>query len=413
MTTLSGVWLPIVAPFHDDAVDFASYERLLDHSLGLGVSGIFPLGTTGESPTLDDDETEAIVARTLAVVAGRVPVFVGIGGNATEKTLKLLKRLDRHDFPGIVLVCPYYNRPTQDGLREHFARIAAAIDRQVVIYNIPYRTGVNLVNDTLLELAERPNIVGVKDSCGSLVQSLDLLRRRSAGFSVMTGEDNLYYTMLAHGADGGILASAHLETGAFVGIHRLMAGNDHRAARRVWSRVEALVPMLFREANPMPVKYCLWRQGLLRSPYCRPIAAARFNRMPTAQRSSTKAHSAAIRLTTSSTGKISGVPLPWNVLCPRVTNSGLNDYRSCTSSFCRDTRHRYLARRQPHAQALRREGARRKYQERRRARVRRRSQWRSSLVWRRITAAVVELANKVPRCLTFGVSSFKASWRRR
>jgi 4-hydroxy-tetrahydrodipicolinate synthase len=266
MTILSGVWLPIVTPFHDGAVDFASYERQLEHYLGLGAGGIFPLGTTGESPTLDDDEIELIVARTLAVVAGRVPVFVGIGGNATEKTLKLLKRLDRYDFPGIVSVCPYYNRPTQDGLREHFARIATATDRQVVIYNIPYRTGVNLANDTLLELAERPNIVGVKDSCGSLAQSLDLLRRRPAGFSVMTGEDNLYYTMLAHGADGGILASAHLETGTFVGIHRLMAGNDHRAARRLWSRVEALVPLLFREANPMPVKYCLWRQSLLRSP---------------------------------------------------------------------------------------------------------------------------------------------------
>jgi 4-hydroxy-tetrahydrodipicolinate synthase len=192
MSTLSGVWLPIVTPFQDGVVDFASYERLLDHYIGLGVSGIFPLGTTGESPTLDDEEIEAIVARTLAVVGGRVPIFVGIGGNATTRILKLLKRLDRYDFPGIVSVCPYYNRPTQDGLREHFARIAAATDRQIVIYNIPYRTGVNLGNDTLLELAERRNIVGVKDSCGSLVQSLDLLRRRPTGFSVMTGEDKFY-----------------------------------------------------------------------------------------------------------------------------------------------------------------------------------------------------------------------------
>jgi 4-hydroxy-tetrahydrodipicolinate synthase len=263
------VWLPIVTPFHDDAVDFASYERLLEHYLALGVSGIFPLGTTGESPTLDDDESEAIVARTLAAVAGRALVFIGIGGNATEKTVKSLKRLDRYDFPGIVSVCPYYNRPTQDGLREHFTRIAAATDRQIVVYNIPYRTGVNLSNDTLLELAARPNIVGVKDSCGSLAQSLDLLRRRPAGFSVMTGEDNLYYTMLAHGADGGILASAHLETAAFIEVYQRMTGNDHQGARRIWSRIEGLVPLLFREANPMPVKYCLWRQGLLRSPECR------------------------------------------------------------------------------------------------------------------------------------------------
>lgn len=190
MATLSGVWLPIVTPFHDGAVDFVSYEKLIDHYVAAGIDGIFPLGTTGESPTLDDDECDAIVERTLAVVAERVPVFVGIGANSTAKTLKILRRLDRYDFAGIVSVCPYYNRPSQDGMREHFRQIAAATDRQIVIYNIPYRTGVNLANETLLELAERPNIVGVKDSSGNLAQSLELLRRRPLGFSVMTGEDN-------------------------------------------------------------------------------------------------------------------------------------------------------------------------------------------------------------------------------
>jgi len=269
MTTLSGVWLPIVTPFHDGAIDFASYEQLIEHYVGLGISGIFPLGTTGESPTLDDDESEAIVDCTISAVAGRVPIFVGIGSNSTAKTMKQLKRLEHYDFAGIVSVCPYYNRPGQDGLREHFARIAEATDRPVAIYNIPYRTAVNLTNDTLLELAELPNIVGVKDSCGVLSQSLDLLRRRPDGFAVVTGEDNYYYTMLAHGGDGGILASAHLETRSFIAIHERMLANDHRGAHRLWSKLEALVPLLFREANPMPIKYCLWRQGLLRSPECR------------------------------------------------------------------------------------------------------------------------------------------------
>ena len=130
MAQLSGVWLPIVTPFHDGAVDFASYERLIEHYIGLGIGGIFLLGTTGESPTLDDDESAAIVESTLAAVAGRVPVFVGVGGNATAKVLKLIQRLDHFDFPGIVSVCPYYNRPGRDGLREHFFRIAAATERQ-------------------------------------------------------------------------------------------------------------------------------------------------------------------------------------------------------------------------------------------------------------------------------------------
>ena len=266
---ISGVWLPIVTPFVDGAVDFAGYERLLEHYLGKGVSGVFPLGTTGESPTIDDDEMEALVERTVGVVAGRVPVFVGVGGNATRKVLATLKRLERHRFEGIVSVCPYYNRPSQDGMREHFTRIAEATDRQILVYNIPYRTSVNLANDTLLRLAELPNVVGVKDSSGNLAQSLDLLRQRPEGFAVMTGDDALFYTMLAHGGDGGILASCHVATEGFVGVHARMAANDHHAARAIWSRLEAVVPLLFKEANPMPIKHCVWRLGLITSPECR------------------------------------------------------------------------------------------------------------------------------------------------
>jgi len=269
MSQISGVWLPVITPFVDGEVDFASYERLLEHALGKGVTGIFPLGTTGESPTIEDDEMEAIVERTVSVVAGRVPVFVGVGGNATRKVVKSLKRLERYAFAGIVSVCPYYNRPSQEGMREHFTRIAEATDREIVIYNIPYRTGVNLANDTLLELAELPNIVGVKDSSGNLAQSIELLRRRPKGFAVMTGEDPYFYTMLAHGADGGILASAHLKTELFVAVYERMLANDHRGARALWSGLETLVPLLFKEANPMPIKHCLWRRGLIRSAECR------------------------------------------------------------------------------------------------------------------------------------------------
>jgi 4-hydroxy-tetrahydrodipicolinate synthase len=122
------------------------------------------------------------------------------------------------------------------------------------------------LHDTLLRLAELPNIVGVKDSSGDLAPSLDLLRRRPQGFAVMTGEDAYLYTLLAHGAAGGILASAHLETER---VYARMAANDHRGARAAWSRLEPLVPLLFKEANPMPIKHCLWRRGLIQSPECR------------------------------------------------------------------------------------------------------------------------------------------------
>jgi 4-hydroxy-tetrahydrodipicolinate synthase len=266
---ISGIWLPIITPFVDGAVDLASYERMLVHYLDKGVTGIFPLGTTGESPTIDDDEMDAIVDRTVSVVAGRVPVFVGVGGNATAKVIKTLKRLERYAFPGIVSVCPYYNRPSQDGMREHFTRIAEATDRQILIYNIPYRTSINLANETLLRLAELPNIVGVKDSSGSVAQSLDLLRLRPKGFAVLTGDDASLYTMLAHGGDGGILASSHVHTELFPAVYERMMANDHQGARAIWARLETLVPLLFKEANPMPIKHCVWRQGLIASPECR------------------------------------------------------------------------------------------------------------------------------------------------
>src|SRR6266536_180321 len=269
MTEISGIWLPVITPFVDGAVDYAGYERLLEHYLGRGVTGIFPLGTTGESPTLDEDEMEALVEHTVRVVAGRVPVFVGVGGNATARVVKALKRLERYPFPGIVSVCPYYNRPSQDGMREHFTRIAEATDRPILIYNIPYRTGVNLTNETLLALAELPNIVGVKDSSGIIAQSLELLRLRPKGFSVLTGEDAYFYTMLAHGADGGILASSHVETGRYLAVYQRIVANDHHGAHAVWHGLETLVPLLFKEPNPMPIKHCLWRQGLIQSPECR------------------------------------------------------------------------------------------------------------------------------------------------
>jgi 4-hydroxy-tetrahydrodipicolinate synthase len=241
----------------------------MDHYIAKGVDGLFPLGTTGESPALDEAEIDEIVDRTVARVAGRVPVFVGVGGNATHKVEKALRRLERFAFEGIVSVCPYYNRPGQDGLITHFRRIAAATDRDVLIYNIPYRTAVNLANDSLLELAEVANIVGVKDSSGILAQSLELLARKPADFSVLTGEDALFFTMMANGAHGGILAASHLLTERFVEVGKRFARNDLAGARAAWAPLASIVPLLFAEANPMPIKYLLWRQGLIASPECR------------------------------------------------------------------------------------------------------------------------------------------------
>ncbi|KAF0105931.1 MAG: dihydrodipicolinate synthase [Rhodospirillaceae bacterium] len=268
-TKISGLWLPLITPFKDGAVDFASYDGLVNHYIAKGVDGLLPLGTTGESPALDDDEIAAVIERTLAIADGRVPVFAGVGGNATAKVEKELKRLRHLPIAGILSVCPYYNRPSQDGLIAHFRRVAAATDRDVMIYNIPYRTAVNLSNDSLLELADVPNIVGVKDSSGSIEQSLELLRRKPADFAVLTGEDALFFTMRANGAEGGILAASHLLTEGFVEVERSFRTDDLPGARNAWAPLAGFVPMLFAEANPMPIKHLLWRQGLITSPECR------------------------------------------------------------------------------------------------------------------------------------------------
>jgi 4-hydroxy-tetrahydrodipicolinate synthase len=160
-------------------------------------------------------------------------------------------------------------------MRRHFERIADSTDRRIIIYNIPYRTGVNLSNDAVLALAKIPNIVGIKDCCASFAQSVDLLRRRPDGFGVLTGEDAQFYTMLALGGDGGILASAHYRPRTFVEVFKLTAANDHQGARACWSSIEPAVRVFFREPNPMPIKHWLWRRGLIESPECRlPLTGA-------------------------------------------------------------------------------------------------------------------------------------------
>lgn len=269
MTALTGIWAPPITPMKDGRIDLPSYRRVIEHLLDKGVAGFIPLGTTGEAPTLDDDEIDAVVEQTVSTVAGRAPIFVGVGGNATHKVIKTIKRLERYDISGILSVCPYYNRPTQDGLWQHFKAITEATERRILVYNIPYRTSVNLENDTLLRLAKLPNIVGVKDSCGNMAQSLNLLANRPKGFSILTGEDHLLLPMLGSGADGGILAACHVATEQFVAIAGLCAANDQRGALERWAPLARLIPSLFREANPMPIKYCLWRQGLIASPECR------------------------------------------------------------------------------------------------------------------------------------------------
>lgn len=268
--SLNGVFLPLITPFLGDAVDLESYDSLIHHLVDAGAAGLIPLGTTGESPTVTPEERDQIVEATIESAAGRVPIYVGVGGNATRAVVASVQHLDRYDVDGYLVVCPYYNRPPQDGLLAHFKEVAASTDRSIIVYNIPYRTGVNLENETLLSLAEEcPNVVGVKDSSGSLAQTTDLIARAPKDFTILTGEDHFFFTVLANGAAGGILASAHLATETFVNVERYVRENDVQRAYGEWSKVAPVISLVFAEPNPMPLKHCLWRMGMIRSPECR------------------------------------------------------------------------------------------------------------------------------------------------
>ena len=268
MTQFQGIWLPLITPFRDGALDEASLRHLVRHYVQQPIDGLILAATTGEGLALDDAETERLV-RLVAAESDDVPLVLGLSGAETRKLQKALARTARWRIGGYLIACPYYVRPSQEGLHRHFAALAGATEKPILIYNIPYRTGVNLANDTLLRLAEVPNIVGVKDCCADPGQSFDLLRRRPDGFSVLTGEDAWFHTALAQGADGGILAAAHVETAEFAHVHEAWLAGNPAGALKAWRELYDLVRLLFVEPNPAPIKHWLWRQGLIASPELR------------------------------------------------------------------------------------------------------------------------------------------------
>jgi 4-hydroxy-tetrahydrodipicolinate synthase len=268
-TSLEGIWLPLITPFRDGALDTRSLRRMARHYLGAPLDGIILAATTGEGLTIDAQETAELVDAVCGEVAGGVPVFLGLSGSDTRKVAKALRHTAPWPVQGYLIACPYYTRPSQAGLHHHFATVAGETDRPIMIYNIPYRTGVNMTNETLLRLAGIPNIVGVKDCCADPTQSFDLMRARPEGLAVLTGEDALLYAALTQGADGAILASAHVETARFAAIRNLLLAGDQRAALQAWRRLVDVPRLLFAEPSPAPIKHWLWRAGLIDSPEVR------------------------------------------------------------------------------------------------------------------------------------------------
>jgi 4-hydroxy-tetrahydrodipicolinate synthase len=266
---IAGLWLPLVTPFNDGRLDETSLARLVRHYTGEPVDGLILAATTGEGLTLDEPETERLVAVAAAARDRALPMFLGVCGADTRKVAAALARTASWPIDGYLIACPYYVRPPQEGLYRHFAALAGATEKPIIVYNIPYRTGVNLANATLLRLAELSNIVGVKDCCAEQTQSFDFMRARPAGFAVLTGEDALFYGALAHGADGGILAAAHVETARFAAVRNAVIAGGREEALHDWHALVDLARLLFAEPNPAPVKQWLWRAGVIDSPEVR------------------------------------------------------------------------------------------------------------------------------------------------
>src|SRR5512142_2394109 len=268
---LHGLWLPLITPFRDGALDETSLRRLVRHYIALPLDGLVLAATTGEGLTLSPSETERLVfaVRDEAGKTRRLPVLLGLSGSDTSALLDTLERTASWPIDGYLISCPYYSRPSQRGLELHFRALADRASHPVALYNIPYRTGVNLGNEAMLRLASHRNIAGLKDCCADRSQSLELLRRRPQDFAVLTGEDAQYQEALSDAADGGILASAHVETAIFAEIWRLHAADERDAALAHWRSVADLAKLLFSEPSPAPIKHWLWRAGLIDSPEVR------------------------------------------------------------------------------------------------------------------------------------------------
>jgi 4-hydroxy-tetrahydrodipicolinate synthase len=265
---LQGLWLPLVTPFRHGQLDETSLRRLVAHYAGGPVDGLILAATSGEGLALSTSELERLVNVVRKELDARrrfLPICLGLAGASTHKMQDMLDETAAWPIDGYLISSPYYVRPSQRGLLAHFKALADHASWPVLLYNIPYRASVNLADDTLLALAEHPNIAGMKDCCADRAQSRELLRARPADFRVLTGEDADYFDALDDGADGAILLSAHVETETFAAVFTHLKAGDREAALVCWQDVSELTRLLFAEPSPAPAKHWLERTGLIAS----------------------------------------------------------------------------------------------------------------------------------------------------
>ena len=262
---LRGVFTALVTPFHaDGSIDEPALRRLVRMQVSAGVAGLVPMGTTGESATVSPDEHERVVAITVeeARAGRRVLVVAGAGSNDTKKAVDLGERSARAGADALLAVTPYYNKPKQEGLEAHFRAIADAVDVPLVLYNVPGRTGSNLLPETVLRLAEDRRFAAVKEASGNLDQVSEILRSRPAGFAVLSGEDSLTLPIVALGGDGVIAVVSNEAPALLVAlVDAALAGRRDEAAA-LHARLLPLMKANFLESNPIPVKWAVARMGI-------------------------------------------------------------------------------------------------------------------------------------------------------
>ena len=269
-----GVFPALVTPFRGGEVDEAAFIRLVERQIEGGVHGLVPVGTTGETATLSHDEHRRVVELAVQTAAGRVPVIAGAGSNSTAEAIELVRHAKQIGADAALVVTPYYNRPSQEGLYAHYAAINDAVQLPVLVYNVPTRTSVDISDATLARLSALPNIVGVKDATGDLVRATQQRITCGPDWVMLSGDDPTALGYMAHGGHGCISVSANVAPVQVSAFYKAALAGDWETARR-WQ--DGLLPLhraLFTDASPAPTKYALSRQGLCEETARLPITPA-------------------------------------------------------------------------------------------------------------------------------------------
>jgi len=266
-----GSIVAIVTPFKDGRLDEKAYCDLIEWHIKEGTNGIVPVGTTGESSTLDYDEHYRVIEIAVKTVNKRIPVIAGTGANATHETVKMTKKAKELGADGALLVCPYYNKPTQEGIYRHYKTVAEAVELPLVLYNVPGRTALNIMPATVARLAEIENIVAVKEATGDMKQASEIIRLCGDRISVLSGDDFTTFALMMLGGTGAISVTANVMPGAAAEMFAFIQKGMIDDARAVHYRLEPLNAAMFIETNPIPVKTALAMMGKIREEFRLPL----------------------------------------------------------------------------------------------------------------------------------------------